>query len=133
MDQLQVAPNIRRRTNVSAARRKSTCVLRSAEVIENLRKIDELRQREEERKEKEAAMQAYFDKEESRRNELVKWIHLGEEVNNKISIRRLHTAKTVDGGFFCVHVLLRYQEIMLCEGYVAPTSRRYNPHYSNDE
>ena len=132
MDQLQVAPNIRRRTSVSAARRKSTCVLRSAKVIENLRRIDELRQREEKRKEKEAAMQAYFDKEESRRNEVVKWIHLGEEVNNK-SIRRLHTAKTVDGGFFCVHVLLRYQELMLSESYVAPTSRRYNRHYSNDE
>ena len=130
------AINRRRRTSVSIQRRSiPSNVFTSIEILENIRKAEEQRRNEEKRKEKEASMKDYFRKEESRMKQLIPfiksddlWINSNRGTDNENTFDQLRKKNkemtSHNQSFYCVHMLLKYQESMLCESYVAPSPIR---------
>ena len=96
----------------------------SAEILDSVRKIEEQHQRDEMRKQKERALNAYFEKEGSRRSEMIKCITTDDvRTHNERCEGNMVKDRRNNESFYCVHMLLRYKENMQTESYVAPSPR----------
>ena len=131
-------------------RSTSSNILSSPEILENIRKEEEKRRDEEKKKEWDAMVRNYFRKEESRMRENIKYIKMDDTLfgSQKLGENRVRKEDRkmknnflleaednlpLNQSFYCVHMLLRYQEGMLSESYIPPSPRRGIYHDNNDD